>query len=79
MGTITHTRGGLVLSRPMNLRPTKELSYFYCHLRRSFYSIIRETLLKNVSLVVGGKISLSTHISLFPIFIPLQENELPSS
>ena len=79
MGTITHTRGGLALSKLMNLRPTKELFYLPCHLRRSFYFIIRETLLKSVSLVVGGKISLSTHISLFSIFIPLQENELPTS
>lgn len=71
MGTIAHTRGTLVglstVFDPLNMS-----------LRRSFYSIIKEIQLKNVSPVAEGKITLPP-ILLFFLFIHPQENELSSS
>ena len=56
MGSIAHTRGSSVFSALGIFHPLN-ISF-----HRSSYSIIKETLLKSVSLVAEGKITLSLYI-----------------
>ena len=63
MGTIAHTRGSSLFSA---LRPFDPLMM----LHRSSCSIIKETLLKSVSLVVEGKVTFTPYIHPFLVINP---------